>query len=68
MDWLTDSAWPFLAALIPSIGLGFLFYVLMKHILEADRRERAAQREWEASLGEDGLRDDGDNGQKESAK
>jgi hypothetical protein len=47
MGWW-DSFWPVLAALIPSIGLLFLFWVLMKHILEGDRRERAAQREWEA--------------------
>lgn len=41
------EAWWFLSALIPSIGLLFLFWVILKHILEADRRERAAMREWE---------------------
>lgn len=45
-DFLGE-AWWFLSALIPSIGLLFLFWVILKHILEADRRERAAMREWE---------------------
>lgn len=43
-----DSTWPIVAALLPSIGLLYLFWVIMKHILEGDRRERAAQRLWEA--------------------
>lgn len=38
---------PYVAALLPSAGLLYLFYVVMKHILEGDRRERAAQRRWE---------------------
>ena len=38
------EAWWFLSALIPSIGLLFLFWVILKHILEGDRRERAALR------------------------
>lgn len=45
-----DAVWPYLAALLPTAGLLWLFWVLMKHILEGDRRERAAQREWEAAL------------------
>lgn len=43
-----DSTWGIVAALLPSIGLLYLFWVIMKHILEGDRRERAAQRLWEA--------------------
>lgn len=31
-----------IAALIPSIGVGILFYVLMKAMIGADRKERAA--------------------------
>ena len=46
MDLLYDG-WMILAALLPSIGLLFLFWVILKHIVEADRRERAAVREWE---------------------
>ena len=34
--------WPTLAALIPSIGVGVLFYVAMRAIVRADRNERAA--------------------------
>ena len=48
MDLLYNG-WMILAALLPSIGLLFLFWVILKHIVEADRRERAAMREWEAS-------------------
>lgn len=48
MDILYDG-WMILAALLPSIGLLFLFWVILKHIVEADRRERAALREWEAN-------------------
>lgn len=43
-----DTMWPILAALIPSAGLLFLFFFILKRILEADRRERAAERKWEA--------------------
>lgn len=45
---LLEGAWGILAALLPTIGLLYLFWVVMKHILEGDRRERAAQRLWEA--------------------
>ena len=45
-----ESVWPYVAALLPTIGLAYLFWVIMKHILEGDRRERAAQREWEQQL------------------
>ncbi|MEZ0166386.1 hypothetical protein AB2L27_16615 [Kineococcus sp. LSe6-4] len=33
-----------LAALLPSAGLALLFVLLMRSILHADRRERAAER------------------------
>ncbi|WP_426563659.1 lysyl-tRNA synthetase [Angustibacter sp. McL0619] len=36
-----------LLALIPSIGVLFLFVVAIKAMLEGDRRERAAQAKWE---------------------
>ena len=39
--------WVYIAALLPSAGLLFVFYLVMKHILEADRRERAANAEWD---------------------
>lgn len=43
--------WPYVAALLPTVGLAYLFYVVMKHIVEADRRERFAQRAWEREHG-----------------
>lgn len=43
-----ENVWPVLAALLPSAGLLFLGWVILKHILEGDRRERAAQSRWEA--------------------
>ncbi|HKJ11261.1 MAG TPA: hypothetical protein VJ976_02605 [Ornithinimicrobium sp.] len=47
MDLLA-STWGIVAALLPTVGLLYLFWVIMKHIIEGDRRERAAQRVWEA--------------------
>lgn len=45
---LWDALWPILAALIPSAGLLLLFFFILKRIIEADRRERAAERKWAA--------------------
>jgi threonine/homoserine/homoserine lactone efflux protein len=39
---------PFLIAVIPSIGVLFLFWLAIRAILEADRRERSAQARIEA--------------------
>ncbi|CCH80408.1 Lysyl-tRNA synthetase (modular protein) [Nostocoides japonicum T1-X7] len=44
--------WPYAAALIPFLGAAFMFYVIMKAVLESDRRERLAQRKWEAEHGD----------------
>lgn len=43
-----DTLWPILAALIPSAGLLLLFFFILKRIIEADRRERAAECKWDA--------------------
>lgn len=37
-----------LGALLPSAGVAFLFYVVIKAILEGDRSERLAHSQWEA--------------------
>jgi hypothetical protein len=37
-----------LGALLPSAGVAFLFYLVMKAMLEGDRRERLAHSKWEA--------------------
>jgi hypothetical protein len=43
-----DSGFWFEAgALVPSIGVGLLFWFAVRSILRADRRERAAEREAE---------------------
>ena len=42
------AAWPYLAAILPTILVAILFYFLVKRMLEGDRRERLAQRRWEA--------------------
>lgn len=39
--------WPYIATLLPTIGMLFLLYVVLKHILEGDRRERMANAEWD---------------------
>lgn len=39
----------YVAALIPSTGVGFLFYLVIRAMLEGDRRERLALSRWEAS-------------------
>jgi len=47
MQWWSDI-WPYLAAILPTIGVAFLFYFIVKAIVEGDRRERLAQSKWEA--------------------
>jgi hypothetical protein len=37
-----------LGALLPSAGVAFLFYLVIKAMLEGDRRERLAHSQWEA--------------------
>ena len=43
-----DAVWPYLAALLPTILVAILFYFIIKSMLEGDRRERIAQRRFEA--------------------
>jgi len=38
-----------LGALLPSAGVAFLFFVIIKAMLEGDRRERLAHSKWEAA-------------------
>ena len=40
-----------LGALLPSAGVAFLFYLIIKAMLEGDRRERLAHSRWEADQG-----------------
>ncbi len=43
-----SDVWPYLAAILPTILVAILFYFLIKSMLEGDRRERIAQRRFEA--------------------
>lgn len=42
-----SQIWPYIQALIPSAGLLYLGYVVVKSMVEGDRRERLAQEQWE---------------------
>ena len=43
-----DTVFPYLAALLPTVGVGALFFFIIKNIVEGDRRERLAQSKWDA--------------------
>ena len=43
-----DAVYPYVAALLPTIGILFLFYIVIRNVMEADRRERRAQAQWQA--------------------
>ena len=43
-----SAVWPYLAAILPTILVAILFYFLIKGMLEGDRRERLAQKQFEA--------------------
>lgn len=43
--------WPALETLLPSAGLLFLLYLVLRHMMEGDRRERMAQAKWEQEHG-----------------
>ena len=49
-----DAVWPYLAAILPTILVAILFYFLIKSMLEGDRRERIAQRRFEAEQDREG--------------
>ena len=50
-----DQAWAIVVAIVPSIGVGFLFYKVIRTIIESDRNERLAHSRWEAE--QDGHRE-----------
>ncbi len=47
---MMNSLWAVVLALAPSVGIGFLFYKVMKALLEGDRNERLAHARWEAGI------------------
>lgn len=42
-----STLWPYVAALIPSTGIGILFWLVIKNMIEGDRKERLAHSQWE---------------------
>jgi hypothetical protein len=56
-----DAVFPYLAALLPTVAVGILFYFLIKTILEGDRRERLAQSKWEKEREKERARDTPEN-------
>lgn len=44
-----SMVWAYILALAPSVGVGFLFYKIIRAIIEGDRNERLAQSQWEAA-------------------
>lgn len=46
-----DAAYPYIIAIAPTIGVAILFYIVIKAIIEGDRRERRAVAQWEAEHG-----------------
>jgi hypothetical protein len=49
-----SGIWPYIAALIPSAGVGFLFWLVVKNMIEGDRKERLAHSQWDAQQAERG--------------
>lgn len=45
---ILEQIWPYLAALIPTVGVAFLFYWVVRYMIEADRSERKALAKWNA--------------------
>ena len=42
-----SGAWPYVAAILPTILVATFFYFIVKSIIEGDRRERIAQKKYE---------------------
>jgi hypothetical protein len=43
-----SNVMPYVIALVPSIGVGLLFWIVIKNMIEGDRKERLAHSQWEA--------------------
>ena len=56
-----DAVFPYVAALLPTVAVGALFYYLIRSILEGDRRERLAQSKWEKERKQEQGRDTPEN-------
>ena len=45
--------WPYAAALLPTVGVVFLFYWIIRYMIEADRSERKAIARWNKEHGDE---------------
>ena len=52
MEFVVDY-WPYAAALLPTLGVAFLFYWIIRYMIEADRSERKAIARWNQEHGDD---------------
>lgn len=43
-----ETVLPYVLALLPTLGVTWLFFVIIRNIVEGDRRERIAMAKWEA--------------------
>lgn len=46
-----ENFWPYFQVLVPSIGVGLVFWLAMRAIFRADRSERAAEEQARQELG-----------------
>ncbi len=53
MQAVWDAVWPYLAASLPTIGVAFLFYWVVRYMIQADRSERRALAQWNLEHGRD---------------
>ena len=54
-----ESLLPYVLALLPTVGVTWLFFIIIRNILEGDRRERIAVAKWEAERAADNDRNSG---------
>ncbi|MEI2766365.1 MAG: lysyl-tRNA synthetase [Dermatophilaceae bacterium] len=61
-----DAIFPYLAAIIPTLGMLAIAYVVFKNVFEADRKERLAMSQWEAAQHPDEVANAADSGGRNS--
>lgn len=59
---MINEYWPYAAALLPTVGVAFLFYWIIRYMIEADRSERKALAQWNAEHKDDVAGKNGDKG------
>lgn len=54
---LLEPLFPYAAALLPTAGVAFLFYLVVRSMIEADRSERKAIARWQKEHPDDSAAD-----------